>query len=190
MKIILASASPRRKELLSKIINKFDIIPSKSEELIPQDTSPIDVPETLAFQKAVEVWKNNKDAVVIGADTVVIIDNEILGKPQNADDATNMLKKLSGKEHIVVTGVAIMSSQKSKSFSVATKVKFDPLTPDVIEKYIATGEPFDKAGAYGIQGYGSAFINGIIGDYFNVMGLPINMLRNNLIGFCKEDIII
>ncbi|MEG3006428.1 MAG: Maf family protein [Oscillospiraceae bacterium] len=189
MNIVLASASPRRKELLGKIVSEFQIIPSKCEEIIPDDIDSIEVAEYLAFQKAVDVWKEHKDDLVIGSDTVVILDGKILGKPKDKDDAVRMLQELSGKEHKVVTGVAIMTSKQSSSFSCTTKVKFSKMTECEIEWYVASAEPMDKAGAYGIQGLGGIFVEGIIGDYFNVMGLPINLLYSTLKNICPEKLI-
>ncbi|MCR5785198.1 MAG: Maf family protein [Eubacterium sp.] len=182
MELILASASPRRKELLNMAGAKFRIVPSDIEEVAKGNT-PDEIVVSLAEQKAFSVAeKEGKDALVIGADTIVAIDNEVLGKPKDEDDAFKMLKKLSGREHEVYTGVALFCEGKNinKSFAVLTKVKFYELTDEEIRQYISTGEPLDKAGSYGIQGKGGLFVEKIDGDYNNVVGLPISRLTREL----------
>lgn len=171
--IILASASPRRRELLTQAGFDYQCIPSDAEEIIPVGT-PIDrVTEHLSFLKAEAVFAKHPDDIVIGSDTVVAIDGEILGKPKTAEEAFFMLKKLSGRIHTVFTGVTILSPVGRSSFTSATEVEFYSLSDDEIREYIATGEPMDKAGAYGIQGSGCVLVKRINGDYFTVMGLPI-----------------
>lgn len=178
--LVLASASPRRQELIRLIDNDIIICPSDADESYSADTPAESVPEKLAVRKAAEVAKKYPTETVIGSDTSVIIDNEILGKPKDINDAKRMLKLLSGKTHKVVTGCAIFKNGKSVSFSETTEVTFYPLSDKDIEDYISTHEPFDKAGAYGIQGKGSLLIKGINGDYFNVVGLPVAKLNKVL----------
>lgn len=173
--IILASQSPRRRELLKYITEDFKAVSSDVDESLPSGISPSDAVLYLSKIKA-EPFKNKND-IVIGADTVVALDDKILGKPVDENDAYSMLKMLSGKEHSVFTGVTVFHGDVQKSFFVETRVKFFDLSDNDIKKYIMTGEPMDKAGAYGIQGYGSLLVEKIDGDYFNVVGLPISMLN-------------
>ena len=168
--IILASASPRRKELLAYIVGGFDIIPSDIEEIA--SGPPKKQVVKLAQDKALDIAKDHHDAVVIGADTLVAIGDQILGKPKDTGEAAQMLRLLSGRTHTVYTGVAVVCGDDIKTVCCTTNVTFDTLSEDEITAYIATGEPMDKAGAYGIQGYGGKFIKRIDGCYFNVMGLP------------------
>ena len=173
MQIILASASPRRKELLGLLYPAFEIVVSSVEEILPSGIAVQDAPEYLARLKACDVAKQHPDALVIGADTSVLIENEILGKPKDAADAKRMLQMLSGAQHHVITGCCLCLNGSTHSFSQTTAVQFYPLTDREIEEYIASGEPFDKAGAYGIQQKGCVLVEGIQGDYFNVVGLPV-----------------
>lgn len=170
--IILASGSPRRKELLSYIVDDFAVIPSSLEE--NASGTPREQTLQLAKDKALDVAASYPDAVVIGADTLVAIDENVLGKPKDKQDAAYMLGMLSGRTHEVYTGVAIVSGGSVISECVVTEVTFDKMTDEEITAYIETGEPMDKAGAYGIQGLSGKYILGIDGDYFNVMGLPQN----------------
>lgn len=174
--LILASKSPRRKELLSLITTDFEIIPAVGEENADPALSPDMFVQELARQKALEIAENHPDDIIIGSDTVVAINGEILGKPKDEKDAFRMLKMLSGTSHSVFTGVAVIKDGKTHSFTEETKVRFFPLDDYEIERYIATGEPFDKAGAYGIQDIGALLVEGIDGDYYNVMGLPVGRL--------------
>lgn len=176
--IILASKSPRRKELLSIITTDFKIKTADVDETLPENIAPDRAVEYLSKIKA-EPFADKND-IVIGADTIVAADGKILGKPKDKDDAYSMLKMLSGKEHSVFTGVTVIKNNKAQTFSVETKVKFFALTDDEINAYIKTGEPFDKAGAYGIQGKGSLLVEKINGDYFNVVGLPVSRLAKIL----------
>lgn len=185
MKVILASASPRRKELLQIIFSDFEAIPADIDETIPDGVEAEFAPEYLACQKAMHISKSYPDALVIGSDTVVITDGEILGKPNDADDAKRMICALSGKVHYVVTGCAIFYGGRSLSFSEKTEVEFYPLSEKEIDDYVATGEPFDKAGAYGIQGFGSVLVKGIHGDFFNVVGLPVARLKREIDAFMR-----
>lgn len=177
MEIILASASPRRRELMKILGTTFKVCESRAEEIIEDDMPPYFTAEKLSLIKASDVAKAyaDRDAYVIGADTIVIKDNKILGKPKDENDAISMLKALSGDCHSVITGVTVISTKtaKSESFYEETKVYFKDLTDEEIEAYVKTGEPMDKAGAYGIQQKGALFVKKIEGDYFNVVGLPM-----------------
>ncbi|MDD6727743.1 MAG: Maf family protein [Eubacteriales bacterium] len=176
--LVLASKSPRRRELLSLITPDFEIKTADADETLPEGISPDKAVEYLSKIKA-EPFKNDDD-IVIGADTVVAVDGKILGKPADRADAFSMLKALSGREHSVFTGVTVIKGSKAETFSVETKVKFYPLTDEEIESYLDTGEPFDKAGGYGIQGKGALLVESICGDYFNVVGLPVSRLSRAL----------
>lgn len=184
MRVVLASASPRRKELLAQLTKKFDICVSDVEEIITE-SAPDKVVEELSVQKAFSVYSGTEgDVLVIGADTVVVMNNKILGKPVNEADAFQMLQMLQGKEHCVYTGVTVYmrrgTEERSITFSECTEVKFYAMTDSEIQGYIATGEPMDKAGAYGIQGIGGRFVEKITGDYNNVVGLPVARLYQEM----------
>lgn len=175
-KIILASASPRRHELLEQIGIRHTVCPAKGEEYITK-THPGEAAQELSLRKAAEVAEKTEEGIVIGADTVVSVDGEILGKPRDRRDAVRMLKRLSGRAHEVYTGVTLLrkaggSVTDRKSFYICTKVYMYPMTEEEIAHYAASGEPDDKAGAYGIQGRAGAFVEKIEGDYNNVVGLP------------------
>lgn len=170
---ILASASPRRKELLEQCGYNFEIIPSECEESVPEGLSPKDIVEGLAYQKALDVYSMHPDRIVLGADTVVCFDGEILGKPKDEKDAKRMLKMLSGQTHEVRTGFALLGKGVEFVSSEAAMVTFFHLSDEQIDNYIKTGEPMDKAGAYGIQGKGAVLVRSVLGDYFNVVGLPV-----------------
>lgn len=172
-KIILASASPRRKQLLEQAQLKFSISTSTVDENVDETLLPKQVVEQLALRKANDVSLDHEDCVVIGADTIVSINGTILGKPKDETDATEMLRLLSGDDHEVYTGVAIISKEKTIVFHEKTLVSFWELTEAEIAEYLATGEPFDKAGSYGIQGIGALLVKKIYGCYFNVVGLPL-----------------
>ncbi len=180
MKYILASQSPRRKELLSLCLEEFEIIPSNVPEIVPSGLEIEKHSEYLAKLKAMDIANNYPEAVVIGADTTVILGNEILGKPQDREDAKKMLEMLSGNTHRVVTGCAVVKNGVCNSFSVTTEVSFFELCDDEIEAYLDTNEPYDKAGSYGIQQKGGLFVKAINGDYFNVVGLPVAYLNKML----------
>lgn len=180
MKIILASASPRRQELFKIIADDFSVISPEVEEITPEGLAPEKCPEYLAVKKAQEIAKTHPESLVVGCDTSVILDGYILGKPTDANDACRMLQCLSGRIHRVVTGCCLCYQGRSDTFYVTTEVEFYPLSMNEIREYINTGEPFDKAGAYGIQGKGSVLVKGIHGDYFNVMGLPIARLKREI----------
>ena len=173
--LVLASKSPRRRELLGLITENFTVKSAEVDETLPDGVSPQEAVEYLSRIKA-RPFKNGTDCV-IGADTVVVLDGRILGKPADADGAFEMLSLLSGREHSVFTGVTLITPENETTFSVETRVKFRELTEEEIREYIATGEPLDKAGAYGIQGKGALLAEGIYGDYFNVVGLPVSRLN-------------
>ncbi len=181
--IILASGSPRRSELLSRIGLVFKVIPSRCEEIITS-TVPVDVVEELSKQKALDVAKNTSlpNTIYIGADTIVSMDNAILGKPGTKENAFKMIKSLQGHVHEVYTGVTIVSpnSYNTHTFSVCTQVSCYPMSDEEINSYIETGDPMDKAGSYGIQGEFAKYIQKIEGDYNNVVGLPISKLYQSL----------
>lgn len=186
-KIILASASPRRKELISLIADDVIIRPADCDEALPDGIGAREAVEYLSEIKnkaAREI--SQKDELVISADTVVSVDDEILGKPVDKDDARRMIKLLSGKLHQVYTGVTISLGDKSVTFSEKTDVEFYPLTDEEIEVYISSKEPYDKAGAYGIQGKASLLVKGIVGDYFNVVGFPVSRLKRELEKFLNS----
>ena len=184
-KIVLASASPRRQELLSSVGIRFTVKPSNVDEEPIVDESPQEHVSRLASAKAREVAGrvNQTDEVwVLGADTIVIIDGELLGKPEGRVEALHMLKKLSGRTHKVITGYSIYNPSKDEEIkrAVETTVKFKDLTDDEITGYVASGEPMDKAGAYAIQGLGAFMVEEIKGSYSNVVGLPICQVVNDL----------
>lgn len=173
LRVVLASGSPRRHDLLELIGIRHEVIPANIDESIRGRESPMKHAERLAREKAGAIASRDPKAVAIGADTVVLIDKKILGKPANSVDAGSMLRLLSGREHTVVTAVAVARGKKIASAVEKVSVRFRELSDDEIDAYIATGEPMDKAGAYGIQGYGATIVERIEGDYFAVMGLPL-----------------
>lgn len=178
--IILASASPRRQELLKFAAAEFEICPADVDETLPNDIPPESSAEFLAAKKAAAAAKSHEFDTVIGCDTVVICDGEIMGKPANINDARRMLRKLSGKVHCVITGVCIIANGRQKSFSECTEVEFYELSDKEIDDYVNTGDPMDKAGAYGIQTEGCVLVKRISGDFFNVVGLPVARLKREL----------
>lgn len=177
-KIILASGSPRRRELLTQIGIAYEVIPSEADETV-NEKNPARVVEILSERKAVEVAERleGENYLVLGADTVVALDDRILGKPADEEDAFRMLESLQGRIHQVYTGVALVCRENGslirQVFHVKTDVEVVPMTEGQIREYICTGDPMDKAGAYGIQGGFAAYIRGISGDYYNVVGLPV-----------------
>ena len=184
MKIILASQSPRRKELLERMgITDFRVIPAKGEEIATRLLSTDQLVEELSRRKCAEVAAEHPGDLVIAADTLVSVNNRVLGKPHSEEDAARMLAALSGRLHMVYTGVTVSCQGKTLTCHESTSVRFRTLTQADIIRYIATGEPMDKAGAYGIQGYGSVLVEGISGDYYNVMGLPVCRLARMLARF-------
>lgn len=179
-KIILASQSPRRRELMESVNIDFTIEVSDIEEVIDESLPVEQAIEQLALQKASVIANQHKEDVVIGADTVVLYDNQILGKPKDLDDAHRMLSMLSGHTHKVITGVAICHEGNNELFHEVTEVTFYELNDDEINRYITTARPLDKAGSYGIQGLGKLFVKEMHGDYCNVVGLPIAQLNQRL----------
>lgn len=180
MRLILASKSPRRRQLLSLLNIPFDVAPADIEETINEDNPLRDEIEKLSFLKANVVFKDNKDAVVIGSDTIVTLDNKVLGKPKDKEDAKRMLRLLQDNKHVVITAVTIISNKMSETFSVVSDVYFYPLSEEEIDKYLESDEAYDKAGAYAIQGLGSKFIKKIDGDYYAIMGFPIGEVYHRL----------
>ncbi len=172
-KIILASASPRRKELLTLAGVNFTVEVADADETLEDGISPDEAVKQLAEIKARAVFEQHADSVVIGADTVVAVDGRILGKPKNYEEANEMLNLLSGRKHFVFTGVCLMSQEKTTVFCQKTAVEFYPLSQGEIDEYIASNDCYDKAGGYGIQTNGCVLVKGIEGDYFNVVGLPV-----------------
>ncbi|MCG8373691.1 MAG: Maf family protein [Balneolales bacterium] len=186
LKIVLASRSPRRKKLLSQVGIEFQVVPSTSDEIITSQ-KPEDVVLELAKQKALEVALTQPNSLVIGADTIVVYNRNILGKPKDEYEAIQMLQQLSGNVHQVFTGVSLIKTSKDKSvlaetsFFQQTKVTFSSLSLREIEAYVSTGSPLDKAGAYGIQDdWGAVFVENIEGDYYNVVGFPLNRFYREL----------
>jgi septum formation protein len=176
--VILASASPRRRELLSLIGIEHEVRPANIDETYLAGEAPREHAERLAREKAAAI--EMPEAVTIGSDTIVVIDGRVLGKPRDREHAAEMLRQLSGRSHVVMTGVAAKWRGKLVSGLEEVGVAFRPLSDDEIERYIDTGEPMDKAGAYGIQGFGATIVDRVDGDYFAVMGLPLNRLARLL----------
>lgn len=177
--IVLASSSPRRRELMKKITEDFIIDPSNCDETI--DDVPIEkISEILALRKASDVFQRHPSDIVIGSDTTVICKGELFGKPSDREDAKRMLKTLSGSEQRIVTGVAIISKEGTDVFSDVTTVYFRDLSEEDIERYLDTDEPYDKAGAYAIQGLAADFVTGIEGDLDNVIGFPVYNIKERL----------
>ncbi len=172
-KIILASSSPRRKELLKTAGVEFEVHVKDVDESIPEGTPPAEAAKMTAAKKAAVIASEYKNDIVIGADTIVVANGRILGKPKDEADAAEMLRMLSGIEHEVITGVCIKCDESSHFFAQTSKVKFYDLTDEEIRAYVASGEPMDKAGSYGIQGLGCTLVERIEGDYFNIVGLPV-----------------
>lgn len=180
MNIILASKSPRRTEILSLMNIKHIVIPSKEEEKIEKQLSPIEVVKSLAFQKANSIAIDHPDDLVIGSDTIVVINNEILGKPKDYQDAVRMLTLLQNNTHQVMTGVSLIKGNYVDTFVDIADVTFNKMTNEDIEKYLNVDKPFDKAGAYGIQDKHADFVKEIQGDYYTIMGLPKEKLQIHL----------
>lgn len=182
MEIILASASPRRQKLLKTILDEFEVIPSQIAESVSSGESPIDIAMNNALAKALDISTGHPDAIIIGADTVVVLDDIIMGKPKDLDDAVRMLETLSGKTHQVVTGIAIVRSSQDKEHTDFdfSDVTFRNLSREQIEAYVNEKKPLDKAGSYGIQEIGDEFVVHLEGSYENVMGLPVNLVADML----------
>ncbi|MCR4645583.1 MAG: Maf family protein [Oscillospiraceae bacterium] len=185
MSLILASGSPRRQELLKLVTEDFAVCPVDVDETLPAGM-PVEMAAAfLADKKAAAGAVLYPENIVLGCDTVVLLGDEIMGKPKDLDDAFRMLRALSGETHSVLTGVSLYLGKQTTVFTSETMVTFYPLTDAEIEAYLETGEPFDKAGAYGIQGKGSLLVERIEGDYFNVVGLPVAALSRQLAAFEK-----
>ncbi|MDX1532432.1 MAG: Maf family protein [Rhodothermales bacterium] len=181
--LVLASQSPRRRQLLERLGLTFTVQPSGAEEVLPEGAGPAEAVEVLARQKAEAVAPDHPDALTLGADTLVVLEDDVLGKPADADEAAAMLTRLAGRTHTVYTGIALLHppSRRSVTAHEATAVTFAPLDAHEVAAYVATGSPMDKAGAYGIQDdLGALFVAGIEGDYYNVVGLPLHRLYRTL----------
>ena len=179
--IILASSSPRRKELMTMIGLHYRIETSGEEEIQPHGLPPAEFVKTLALQKAQPVADLHPNDCVIGADTIVYLEGDILGKPHTPEVAKTYLRRMQGKQHVVYTGIAVLKNGKADVRHCETRVTFSPMSEREIDLYVATGEPLDKAGAYGVQGPGGVFVERVEGNYFNVFGLPLPMLYKMLI---------
>lgn len=180
MNIILASASPRRTEILTKHQIKHQIIPSTIKEIIDYTKTPEEIVKSLAYQKAKDVATKHENDLIIGADTIVVINNEILGKPKDENEAIKMLTKLQNNTHQVITGVAIITKNKTDIFAETSYVTFNKMTIEEIKTYISLDNVYDKAGSYAIQSPYATFIKNIKGDYNNIVGLPITTLIKHL----------
>jgi len=176
LSVVLASASPRRRELLSVVLPHFEVVIPRHEIPPQKGESAHEYALTAARGKCREVFRERPHSLVIGADTVVVVDNSILGKPQDEREAERMLKTLSNREHQVITGVWVCAPHREEGFTEVSLVRFGELEQDEIRRYVASKEPMDKAGAYGIQGMASCFVEGIKGSYTNVVGLPVRRL--------------
>ena len=179
MQLILASASPRRKELLGLFRIPFTIRVADIDETMDKEKSPYDEVGRVSRAKALAVPREAGD-IVIAADTIVVCEGRVLGKPRDAEEAVRMLRLLSGRDHQVMTGCTVLKGGESETFTEVTDLHFRPLCQKEIEKYVASGEPMDKAGAYGIQGGAALFCERMVGDYYNVMGLPVCRLGQTL----------
>lgn len=192
MRLVLASSSPRRQQLMGLLSLPYDIVVKPVDESVGSNLRPEQVVCELAMRKARVVLEEGisgkKDSIVIGADTIVVLDGMILGKPKDREDAFRMLSRLQGRTHEVYSGVACLDAVTGKTMVdyCQTTVTIKPLTERQIERYIQTGEPMDKAGAYGIQGYGALIVEKIEGDYYNVVGLPLSRLSDMLAEFGIE----
>jgi len=176
-RLVLASRSPRRKEILENLGFEFEVLPSEVDESDVPWNDPVGAAKLLAEIKGVDAQRSRPRRTIIAADTIVLCDGEVMGKPSGHDEARVMLERLAGRMHEVVTGIALIAPPNIRMIEAeSTRVFFRDLTGREIERYISTGEPFDKAGAYAIQGFASAFIDRIEGDYFNVVGLPVAKL--------------
>lgn len=182
LKLVLASSSPRREEILEQLNLKFTIVPSKIDEENFKSSDPVELVKLLAAEKAKSVSNLVEDAIIIAADTVVVHNDQILGKPNGKLDAKKMLKKLSADQHQVITGIAVLNSSSGESHldHNITEVKMTALSEQEINSYVDKGEPLDKAGSYAIQGFGGLFVEEIRGSYYSVMGLPIHQLAKLL----------
>ena len=181
MDVILASQSPRRRELLALLQIPFDVEVSGEKEIIPEDACPEQIVMALAEQKTQHVFLRHPNHCVIGADTIVVLDGHILGKPKTAAQAVEYLSALQGKNHHVLTGICVKTPHGSLTRYESTLVRFRPMTIDEITWYVSTGDPMDKAGAYGVQGLACCFVDSVDGNFFNVVGLPLPLLYSMLL---------
>jgi septum formation protein len=189
--LILASKSPRRKKLLKQLGFEFAVVPSDVDENnLSTEISPPEYAKELAYSKAKDIAEKTKEpAIIIGSDTIVVLDDKILNKPENSEDAARMLRTLSGRTHIVYTGISLVESVSLRNHTDVqrTEVTFRALTDDEISAYVVSGSPLDKAGAYGIQDdFGAVFVSHINGCYYNIVGLPLEMLYNSLKNFVEK----
>jgi septum formation protein len=186
-RVILASASPRRAELLREVVDDFDVVPGHADELQPEHLSPSEACMLNAYRKARVIAKRFPDALVIGADTEVVLNQRVFGKPRNRSEAAEMLNDLAGKEHRVITGVCMvhLRRHRQRTFADATRVIFKTLGPDDIAAYLEQIDPLDKAGAYAIQQHGDLIVERIEGSFSNVVGLPVERLRKAVAEFGK-----
>jgi septum formation protein len=181
--VVLASASPRRVELLRRLFEEFEVLPADIDEAIDEfaDESPMDVAAAIAKRKVLAIRPLRENSLIIGADTIVVIDGEIHGKPRDEEDAKAMLRRLSNRAHEVITCIFVSYGGEEESVKEVTRVTFREMTAQEIDEYVASGEPMDKAGAYAIQGGAAKFVVDVDGDYDNVVGLPLESLRASLI---------
>jgi septum formation protein len=187
--LILASQSPRRKELLEQENIKFKMVPSHLDETIPSGMTPIGYVRALAKEKALSVFKDYPNDLILGADTIVLLDDEILGKPENDEDAFRILKKLIGQRHFVYTAVTLLDKHHEESWLSYAEVRFKDVKDEDLWAYIKTKEPVDKAGAYAIQGFGSFLVQSYYGDYYCIVGLPIKDVKEKLKLFDKKHLL-
>ena len=191
MQLILASASPRRKELMGLFRHPFAVRAADIDETMDPEGKPYDEVGRVSRAKAMATPREPDD-VVVAADTIVVCEGQVLGKPHSQDEAVQMLRLLSGRDHQVMTGMTVLRGERAETVTEVTDVHFRPLTEKEIRAYVATGEPMDKAGSYGIQGGGALFCEGLSGDYYNVMGLPVcrlgQMLRKMAPEWIGEDL--
>lgn len=187
MELILASGSPRRKELMSLVYPEYRTIKPDIREMVPSNLAVEQCPEYLARAKAESIAKGYRKSLVMGFDTSVIVEGTILNKPRSTSDARQMMEMLSGKTHQVITGCCLCYLEQVHTFSETTEVEFYELTEQQIEEYIATTEPYDKAGGYGIQSVGALFVKRIVGDYYNVVGMPVARLKREVDTFLEQE---
>lgn len=186
-KVILASQSPRRQELIKLIFEDFQVLPAECDETLPDGMGAKEAVEYLSkIKNEASAKLTDKENLIVSADTVVAVDDKILGKPVDKEDARRMISLLSGKVHQVYTGVTLSLNGEAKTFSEKTDVEFYELNTEEIEEYISSMEPYDKAGAYGIQGKAGLLVKGIKGDYYNVVGLPVARLQREILEFIKN----
>lgn len=193
MKLILASQSPRRRELMAMVARDFAVLVSRADEALPPDTPPGEAVEMLSLRKALAVQASLEEderdnAVIVGCDTVVAIDGRVLGKPHSREECLAMMAALSGREHTVHTGVALLHRDRRKVFRETAGVEFWPLSQEVRHWYASTDEPYDKAGGYGVQGLGALLVRAVRGDYYTVIGLPVSRLWRELRVFSPDGL--